>query len=218
MRLDEGVTVDRMVDEDGRNAVIRILNETYRREKGWVADGAEQFPLVDLGREDLLWFCAKIDGSAVGVLRVRFDPSIAEIADSGLTLLAAAPDVGAFLKSSRIADIARFAVLSEFRGKFIVAAALMRAATEETVRRGYTHIVTEVLEDDQHNPFGFHTRVMGFYPVATQEVGELNSQSRRIILLLDIKAAYERLKARQNWIYRYMTGNWDEALHQRLLQ
>lgn len=218
MRHDEGVTAVRVVDEDGRDAVIGVLNETYRREKGWVADGAEQFPLADLEREDLVWFFATIDGRAVGVLRVRFDPSIAEIADSGIKLLAAAPDVEAFLKSSRIADIARFAVLSEFRGKFIVAAALMRAATEETVERGYTHIVTEVLEDDRHNPFGFHTRVMGFQPVATQEVGELNSPSRRIILLLDIKAAYGRLKARQNWFYRYMTGGWSEALHQRLSQ
>jgi hypothetical protein len=58
--------------------------------------------------------------------------------------------------------------------------------------------------------------VMGFYPVATHEVGELNCRNRRITMVLDLKAAYQRLKRRGNWIYRYLTFNWDDALHRRL--
>jgi hypothetical protein len=34
--------------------------------------------------------------------------------------------------------------------------------------------------------------------------------------VLDLKAAYQRLRLRSNWIYRYLTGQWDEALHRRL--
>ena len=53
---------------------------------------------------------------------------------------------------------------AEHRSNVLVAAALMRAATEEMVTRGYTHVITDVFEDDTHSPLGFHTRVMGFIP------------------------------------------------------
>ena len=82
--------------------------------------------------------------------------------------------------------------------------------------RGYTHVITDVFEDDVHSPLGFHTRVMGFVPVATHDVGELNCTSRRITLVLDLKSSYRRLKARGNWVYRYLTAHWPDTLHQRL--
>jgi hypothetical protein len=44
----------------------------------------------------------------------------------------------------------------------------------------------------------------------------LNCKSRRITLLLDLKSSYHRLKARGNWVYRYLTANWPETLHRRL--
>ena len=100
----------------------------------------------------------------------------------------------------------------------MVAAALMRAATEGAVARGYTHLVTDVFEDDPHTPFGFHTRVIGFCPVATHEVGELHCLSRRITLVLEISSAYERLRSQGGWLYRYLTSDWDESLHQRLIE
>jgi hypothetical protein len=43
-------------------------------------------------------------------------------------------------------------------------------------------------------------QVIGFHPVATHDVGELQSRSRRITLVLDLSAAYKRLKARGNWV------------------
>jgi hypothetical protein len=57
---------------------------------------------------------------------------------------------------------------------------------------------------------------MGFHPVATHDFGELHCRSRRITMVLDLKAAYQRLRLRGNWIYRYITGQWDETLHRRL--
>jgi hypothetical protein len=97
----------------------------------------------------------------------------------------------------------------------MLAAALMCAATQKMMARGYTHVITDVFEDDPHSPLGFHTRVMGFRPVATRDHGELNCRSRRITLLLDLKSSYRRLKAQGNWIYRYLTARWPAALHQR---
>ena len=114
--------------------------------------------------------------------------------------------MGKFLKQHRIAEVGRFAVVAEHRGNMMLAAALMRAATEEMVVPGYTHVITDVFEDDPHSPLGFHTRVMGFRPVATHDRGELNCKSRRITLLLDLASSYRRLKARGNWIYRYLTA------------
>ena len=158
-----------------------------------------------------------MDGQPAGVLRVLYDPPLAEYAKYGFKLIDAAVSIEDFVGANRVAEIGRFAVLPRFRGKFMVAAALMRAATEETVARGFTHFVTDVFEDDPHSPFGFHTRVMGFHAVATHDVGELHSRSRRITLVLDLKACYQRLKLRRSWIFRYLTGQWAEALHQRLV-
>ena len=82
--------------------------------------------------------------------------------------------------------------------------------------RGYTHLVTDVFEDDPHTPYGFHTRVMGFLPVATHDLGELHCDSRRITLVLDIGTAYKRLRLNENWLFCYLTREWDETLHRRL--
>jgi hypothetical protein len=71
------------------------------------------------------------------------------------------------IQSNDIAEVGRFAVRPEFRRQFMVAAALMPAATDAVLAREYTHLVTDVFEDDRHTPFGFHTRVIGFCPVAT---------------------------------------------------
>ena len=119
------------------------------------------------------------------------------------------------MRRHRIAEVGRFAVVAEERGNLLLAAALMRAATEEMVARGYTHLITDVFEDDPHSPLGFHTRVMGFEPVATHECGELNCDSRRITLVLDLKSSYKRLKARGNWVFRHLTADWPDARHRQ---
>jgi len=150
------------------------------------------------------------------VLRVLYDPPYLQYAAYGLKLLDPSLRVEEFIRDNRIAEVGRFAVQPEFRGQFMVAAALMRSATEETVARGYTHLVTDVFEDDPHTPYHFHTRVLGFLPVATHDVGELHCRSRRITMLLDLNAAYERLNKGGSWLFRYLTSGWDQALHRRL--
>jgi hypothetical protein len=128
-------------------------------------------------------------------------------ANYDLTILDARLDIQGFLARNRIAEVGRFAVLAAHRGNLLPAVALMRAAMEEILNRGYTHIITDVFEDDAHSSLGFHTRVIGFVLIATHKHAELNCQSRRITLLLDLKSSYHRLKARGNWVYRHLTAN-----------
>jgi hypothetical protein len=208
--------VHRVIDERHRGAVIEVLRATYCQEKRWVADAESQIPPSDLNSAEISWFVVMMGDRPAGVLRVLYDPPLAQYARYGFKPLDPSLRVEEFLARNRIAEIGRFAVTPECRGQFLLAAALMQAAVEETVRRGYTHFVTDVFEDDPHSPYGFHTRVMGFHPVATHDHGELACASRRITLVLDLRAAYKRLKRRGSWLYRYLTAPWDDALHRRL--
>jgi hypothetical protein len=213
---DDEMSVERVTDEGGRRSVLEVLRATYQNEKGWVIDPEQQIPRGDVGRPDIAWFVVHLDECPVGVLRVLYDPPLVQHAKhGGFKLLGPRSDVERYLKQSLIAEIGRFAVVAEHRSNFMLAAALMRAATEDMVSRGYTHIITDVFEDDPHSPFGFHTRVMGFLPIATHDRGELNCKSRRITMVLDLKSGYQRLKARGNWLFRYLTRHWDDALHRR---
>ena len=209
------VTAVRITDDVGRSAALEVLGATYQREKRWVSHAEQQLPAADLARDDIVWFLVRREGRPVGVLRLLFDPPLLQYAQYSLTLLDSRVDVQEFVRRNRIAEVGRFAVVAEERGNLLLAAALMRAATEEMVARGYTHLITDVFEDDPHSPFGFHTRVMGFEPVATHERGELNCDSRRITLVLDLKSSYKRLKARGNWVFRYLTAGWPDALHRQ---
>lgn len=206
----------RVSDEATRRAVVEVLRATYHHEKRWVEEPEEQFPASHLSRSDISWFLAVSQGEPVGVVRVLYNPPLAEYAKYGFELLDTAPDIEEFISSNRVAEIGRFAVIPKHRRQFLIAAELMRAATEETVALGFTHFVTDVFEDDPHSPLGFHTRVMGFYAVATHDIGELQTQSRRITLVLDLKACYRRLSVRRSWFFRYMTGQWADSLHRRL--
>lgn len=215
MMDDNRVEAVRIVGEEERAAALRVLGATYHDEKGWVSDPGQQFPTADLQRHDIAWFLVRFAGQPAGVLRIVYDPPLLQYAKYGLQLTDPRVDVEKFLRQHRIAEVGRFAVAAEHRGNAMLAAALMRAATQEMVARGCTHVITDVFEDDPHSPLGFHTRVMGFRPVATHDHGELNSKSRRITLLLDLNSSYRRLKARGNWIYRYLTARWPDALHRR---
>jgi ribosomal protein S18 acetylase RimI-like enzyme len=210
------VQASRVIDEAGRRQVVEVLRATYQREKRWVTDPELQAPPSDLERDEIAWFIADIRGRPAGVLRVHYAPPLAQYAAYGFKLIDPSVNVDDFIRRHRVAEIERFAVLPRYRRQFLLAAALMRAATAETVARGFTHFVTDVFEDDPHSPYGFHTRVIGFHPVATHDIGELQSRSRRITLVLDLRAAYKRLKASGNWVFRYLIGEWPDALHRRL--
>jgi hypothetical protein len=210
------IYTDRITDEAGRSAALALLAATYEKEKGWIAEPHSQFPAAHLGRADISWYMVFMAGEPVGVLRTLYNPPLRQYAKYDLAILDPRLDIPSFLAQNRIAEVGRFAVLAPHRGNLLLAVALMRAAMEDILNRGYTHIITDVFEDDAHSPLGFHTRVIGFVPVATHTHGELNCQSRRITLLLDLKSSYHRLKARGNWVYRQLTANWPPALHRCL--
>ncbi len=216
MALKDRVSVFRVDDEGGRAKARQVLASTYRQEKQWVDDESTQIPEEDLARDDISWFVVNIDSEPVGVLRVLYDPPLELYAKYGFELIDEGINVEEFVRNNRIAEIGRFAVIEGHRQHIVVVAALMKAASTETVAKGYTHYITDVFEDDPHSPYKFHTRVMGFQPVATHAVGELKSASRRITLILDLKASYARLRGKGNWIFRFLTGDWPEALHQRM--
>jgi hypothetical protein len=207
------VIAERVADRCGRRAAVDVLRRTYQLEKQWIADPEQQFPASDLNRPELSWFIASVDGEAAGVLRVLYDPPLALYAKYGFQPISDGIDLETFVRRNRIAEIGRFAVLPDQRGHMVLAAELMRVATAEVIARGYTHFVTDVFENDPHSPYGFHTRVMGFRAVATHDVGELQCASRRITMVLDLRDAYGRLKASGNWMYRYLTCEWDDRMH-----
>jgi len=208
--------VVRVADARLRAHALEVLRSTYQDEKRWVEQAESQLPESDLTSPQVSWFVAYRGAVPAGVLRVFYEPPVAQYRAYDVKLLDQGIDVDRFLANNRIAEIGRFAIVPRYRRNLLIAVALMRAATRETVERGFTHYITDVFENDPHSPYGFHTRVMGFAPVATHEHGELACRSRRITLILDLKAAYRQLKARQNWIFRSLTADWDEGLHRRL--
>jgi hypothetical protein len=126
------VQVRRVIDEADRRDVVTVLRATYQREKQWVSDPETQVPQADLAREDIAWFIATIRGRPAGVLRVHFAPPLAQYAEYGFKLMDPRIDVDDFIRRNRVAEIGRFAVLQRYRRQFLLAAALMRAATAVT--------------------------------------------------------------------------------------
>jgi hypothetical protein len=216
MRILRLTRATRVASESERQKALAVMRATYQREKGWVNDVEPMFPKEDLARGDLSWFIATRRNEAMGVLRVLYNPPIEQYQKYGLTAIDGALPAYDLIKSERIAEVGRFAVIAERRKCVGVVLSLMRAATREIVSRGYTWLVTDVFEDDPHSPLRFHTRIIGFRPVATHEVGELSFKGRRITLLLDIKIAYQTLKSRGTWFFRAMTKDWTEVMHKRL--
>lgn len=206
----------RVETETDRQKALAVLKITYQDEKAWVTDAQSQFPESDLARTDVSWFIASSGEEPLGVLRVLYDPPVAQYAKYGLCPIDVELKIEEMIKAERIAEIGRFAVRPNLRSHLLVASRLMGVATREIVSRQYTQLITDVFEADRHSPFGFHTRVIGFKPIATHEIGELLYKGRRITLVLDIKAAYQRLKARGNWFFRNMTHGWTETMHKQL--
>ncbi len=213
------IRVIRLQNDADRAEAMKVLKETYRVEKNWVADEEKMFSVEDLADQNVSWFLAYYNDRPVGVVRILYDPPLDLYATYGLKPIDEEKglDVESFVKENRIAEIGRFAVVPEFRKNILVAVNLMAAASHETVARGYSHYITDVFEGEKHSPLDFHTRVMGFQPVATHDTGELNCPNRRITLVLDIKAAYRRIRETKKWIYRFLTRNWEKELHDQMV-
>lgn len=213
----ENLTTRRVGTDAERLQVIEVLRQTYAREKGWIAESEGQFPSDDLGKDAVAWFVTTLNGEPVGVLRILFDPPIEQYAKYSLKLIDPDFKVEEMMAGSRIAEVGRFAVVARRRGRFLVATSLMRAAFSEIVARGYSHLVTDVFEDDPHSPYGFHTRVIGFKPIATHDLGELRCRSRRITMVLDMRAAYHRMREHSRWLFQALTSDWSERMHRQAM-
>jgi hypothetical protein len=217
MTLTQRIHVVRAATAEDRLHALQVLKATYREEKNWVKDEAKVFPSEDLGDPQVSWFVVYVEMGPVGVLRVLYDPPLETYRDYGLKQISPGLDVEDFVRSHRIAEIGRFAVLPEYRKYSVVVVRLMGSASQETVARGFTHYITDIFEGERHSPYLFHTRVMGFRAVATHDIGELNCPNRRITMILDLKAAYLRLRRSQSWVFRLLTQSWSDDLHQRML-
>lgn len=216
LSLKKRTRVTRVNDDADRMHAISVLKATYHDEKNWVANEQRMFSPEDLTDPRVSWFVVFVDDRPVGVLRVLYELPLDLYKEYGFKQLSTQVDIEAFIKANPIAEIGRFAVLPEYRKFIVVVGALMREASKETVARGFTHYITDVFEGEKHSPYLFHTRVMGFIPVATHDVGELNCPLRRITMVLDIKAAYNRLRKSNGFVFRFLTENWDPGLHERL--
>ena len=214
--LKKSVEAIRVSTNAERQDVLVVLRDTYLEEKSWVSQEDTLFPQTDLEGINKVWFLAKMDGHPAGVVRVRYDPPVADYISYGLTPLREELDVDAFVRDNRIAEIGRFAVRRRYRHKFVIAAALMRAATEHTVQREFTHFITDVFQGEVNSPYNFHTRVIGFQPVATHETGELTCPNRRITLVLNLREAYHQLRKSRRQVYEFLTRGWDEVTHKKL--
>jgi hypothetical protein len=211
-------TAFEVTSESERQHALDVLTATYAREKRWVQDAADLFPAAALATDDVSWVLATVNDAPAGVLRVHFDPPLDQYRTYDFDPLGegASLDVDAFVQQHRIAQIGPFAVLPEYRRRFRVVFWLMRVAGAETLQRGYTHYVTDVFENEEHSPYQFHTRVLGFQPVATHEAGEMDCLHRRITLVLNLHDAYERLRDSQNRLYQFLTDGLDAPLLHQL--
>lgn len=204
--------VVRLSNEEDRHRALAVMRATYRDEKHWLDPDDRLVDPSEMSNPSVSWFLATREEEPVGVLRILYAPPLDLYAAYGFQLVAPRFDLDTFIRTHRIAEIGRFAVIPNQRGHLLVSAALMRAAVRETLERGFTHYLTDVFEGETHSPYEFHTRVLGFEVLATHEVGELNCPNRRITLLLDIPRNLKRLRATGNWLYRYVTEGWPDDL------
>lgn len=215
MALIERLHVIRVATDAQRAAAIEVMRATYKQEKNWITRDEKLFPDDELGNPGVSWFVVQDGTKPVGTLRVLYDLPLDQYKEYDFKTLGGI-NLDEFIRKNRIAEIGRFAVLPEYRRHMAVVGALMREASRETVERGFTHYVTDIFEGEAHSPYNFHTRVLGFQPVATHDTGELNCPNRRITLILDLAAGYRRLREQGGWLFRFFTEGWPAAIHEKL--
>lgn len=212
MNKSEDLKVGKVDSAESRQRALAVLREVYAAEKGWVQSPEQVLPESDLGNPALCWFLAEKEGRPVGVTRVLYELPRNLYQTYELKMVHPGIDIEAFLSRHRLAEVGRFAVIPEERQNIRIAAILMRAATTETVERGFTHFITDVFEADPNSPYQFHKRILGFEVVATHDHGEMQVKSRRITMLLDLRAAFKRLSISRSWIYRFITQGNDRLM------
>jgi hypothetical protein len=210
------VQARKVVTPADRAQALTVVEAVYLQEKQWIRDPLSEIPVDAADRQDQSWFLVTADGEPAGVIRLVYDPPLEMPAEYGVTLEPSV-DLVTLKRHGRFVDIGRFMIIPRYRRNIRVVMKLMRAAIIEVVSRGYTHFLTDVFEDDPHSPLRFHTQVLGFERIGTHLHGELASASSRIILILDIARAYQRLKMRENKVFKELGEGVRDVLETRLL-
>ncbi len=210
------ITAQKIVKPDVRERALSVIEAVYLQEKQWIRDPHSEIPADAAERQDQSWFMVSADGEPAGVIRLVYDPPLEMPAEYGV-ILDPDVDLDGLKRGGRFVDIGRFMIVPRYRRNIRVVMKLMRAAIEEVVARGYTHFLTDVFENDPHSPLQFHTRVLGFERIGTHRHGELACASARIILILDIARAYQRLKKRENKIWKELGEGVRDVMEGRLL-
>lgn len=203
------ITTTRIELPQDRAAAMEVIAAVYLAEKRWIASAEAEIPAVVAAESRTSWFLARVGDEPAGVIRLTYDPPL--VAPPELQFrFEREIDLDRLAAECRVVDIGRFMILPRYRRRVAVALRLMRAALEEVVARGYTHLVTDVFENDPHSPLQFHTRVLGFERIATHRYGELACDSLRVVLMLDIAKSYRRLARSRNRVFREVAGGLSE--------
>jgi len=205
------VSVERLESESSVAEAQRVVDAVYVAEKGWMDEGAlDGFP----GGSSVSWFLARVDGIAAGLVRLVYDPPL-DFPEGYDVRLEEGVDWRAVAEKAKIVEVGRFMVLPVYRTNTRVVVKLMSAVVEEVVRRGYSHLLTDVFEGEIHSPLQFHTRVLGFRPIGTHTRGEMRTDRKRIILALDIDEAYVRMRRRGGRLLDEFVGPVRDILERR---
>jgi 1-acyl-sn-glycerol-3-phosphate acyltransferase len=189
------IAAGRVLDSAARREGLAVLHEVYAAEKGWLDRVDGEIAGDPAADERHSWFLARQGGEPAGLLRVTYDPPL-ELPAEAEVELEPGVDLAALARRGRFVEIGRLTVRPKFRRRPAVVLALLSTAIAEIAARGYTHLLTAVFEDDPHSPLGFHTRVLGFERIGSHRHGELRCASRRILLVLELERAVERVRRR----------------------
>lgn len=204
------------VDSDEtRKLALHVVEEVYLKEKKWIQQADKELSLNICQDGRYSWFLATANDKPAGVLRLFYDPPLTLPEEYQVTLREGI-DLSKINANHKFVEIGRFMILPEYRHKYYVALRLMGTAVREVVEKGYTHFITDVFEGEPHSPLKFHTTILGFEVIGSHLHGELNCSLTRIILVLDIAKAYQRLKERRNRLYHGLFSGWQDIMEKKL--
>jgi hypothetical protein len=211
----DSVTVVKVETRETRERALSVVEEVYLQEKRWIRVAGAEIPEDIARRRDQSWFLVSVGDEPAGAIRLVYDPPLELPAEYGV-VLEPGIDIEGLKRGNRFVDIGRFMILPRYRRNIRVVLRLMREAIAEVVERGYTHFLTDVFESDPHSPLKFHTQVLGFKRLGTHRIGDLSCDSLRILLILDIAAAYHRMKRQPNKVFKELGEGLSDLLEPRL--
>lgn len=205
--------------ETARDHALEVLHAIYCREKKWMDSAEILFEPHELYEPNYLWLVAYERNRPIGVVRLYIGRQAEALDLKHLHFLHADWNASAlthFLEYHPTAEIGRFAILPEYRNRSRFALMLMQVACENAIRHHCHHLLTDVFHGDPQSPFDFHTNVLGFEPFATYVDDRFDSVYPSVLLLLDIKKTYARMKTHQPRMFKVFTQNWTTSFHAQL--